>query len=50
MVKAVAEGKAPLTMLMVDMKAANALAKALKSAFNVPGLRAVPKAGVRTKG
>ncbi len=43
-VKAIADGRADLLpLLAIDMKAANALAKALKSAMAVPGLKAVNK-------
>jgi len=43
LVKAVAEGKQPLTLLEANMTAINGLARSLKSSFNVPGFKAVEK-------
>ncbi len=41
LVKAVAEGKAPITLLKVDQTALNGMARSLKDALNIPGIRAV---------
>ena len=41
LVKAVAAGQAPITVLQANQTALNGLARALKGALNVPGVRAV---------
>ena len=41
LVRAVAEGKAAITLLQPDQTALNGLARSLKGALNVPGVRAV---------
>lgn len=48
-IKAVAEGRAPVSVVVPDMKVLNGLARSLKSAFNVPGARAVCTKQVREK-
>lgn len=43
LVKAVAAGKAEITLVEANQTALNGMARALKSAMSVPGVRAVPK-------
>ena len=43
LVKAVAEGKQPITLLLPNQVALNKLASALKQSMNVPGVKAVEK-------
>jgi hypothetical protein len=45
--RAIADGKAPENLVAADMKVLGQLARALKSAFNVPGCRAVSSLGAR---
>lgn len=46
LVKAVAEGKAPVALLQVNQSALDQMARALKSTFSVPGCRAVVSSSV----
>lgn len=46
LVRAVAEGKAPLSLLKVDETALSQLAKAMKSQFNIPGCESFPATGI----
>jgi len=41
LVKAIAEGKQPVTLVMANMPALNKMASALKSSMSVPGYRAI---------
>ena len=43
LVKAVAEGKQPITFLLPDMTVLNGLARSLKGAMNIPGVAAKSK-------
>lgn len=43
LVKAVADGKQPVTLLEPNMQALNGLARSLKSGMNVPGVRATER-------
>lgn len=49
LVKAVAEGKAPITYLVANESALRQSAKALKKMFNVPGVRAFDKGSIAYK-
>lgn len=49
LVKAVAEGKAPLACLQADMKVLNAQARALKAQLAYPGVRAVSTSSVAAR-
>lgn len=48
--KAVAEGKAPVSAIEPNMTALNQMARAMKSGFNLPGVRAVPFDSLRAGG
>ena len=50
LVKACAEGKAPLNLLVPDMPALNALARTQKERFDIPGVKAVAEQGVTARG
>ena len=43
LIRAVAEGKVEPAVLQPNMTTLNGLARTLKSALNIPGVRAVPK-------
>lgn len=46
LVKAVAEGKAPITLLELNTTALNQMAKAMKETLSIPGCRAVEEKGI----
>jgi len=46
---AIAEGKASSEMVQPNMTALNAMARAMKSTFNLPGVRAVPETTVSVR-
>ena len=50
LIRAIADGKAPVTLVKVDQTALNQLARALKSALSVPGVRAVCQQDMRATG
>lgn len=50
LVKAVAEGKQPITLLAANQTALNQMARAQKAAMNVPGVRAVKKENLSPTG
>jgi hypothetical protein len=47
LVRAVADGKQPLTLLQIDWKVANARATSDRKAMNIPGLEAVEVSSLR---
>lgn len=49
LVDAVAAGDQPLTLLLENMPALNSLARALKGAMNIPGVRAVSKPSIAVR-
>lgn len=49
LVKAVAQGQAPLTLITADTKALNATASALKEGFNYPGCKLVKTTGISAR-
>ncbi len=49
LVKACAEGKAPLALLQPDMPTLNGMARSLKERFNIPGVKAVSEQSVAAR-
>ena len=49
LVRAVAEGKAPLSLLEINWSALNARAKAEKSTLTIPGIEAYEEVGMRAR-
>jgi hypothetical protein len=47
--RAVADGKASTELVQGNMTALNAMARAMKSTLNIPGVRAIPETGVTVR-
>lgn len=50
LVKAIAEGKAPLNLVMANQTAINGLARSLKRSMNYPGIRAISSKTMASRG
>jgi hypothetical protein len=49
LVQAVARGEQPITLLQANMVALNGMARSLRGAMKIPGVKAVPKRGAATR-